>query len=96
MSGGGGPERWAKTLYNHPVSSAIGYFIVNLGDSSEVNGKESSGHLEHKLKMKVEGNGEAIKNRAVSEPIDIGWACGAFKATHYEPAGGPYPESRSN
>ena len=53
MSGGEEAERWAKTLYNRPVSSVIDYFIINLRDSSEVNDKESSGHLKHKLKMKV-------------------------------------------
>ena len=63
-------ERWEKTLRNHPVSSAIDYFIINLRGSSEVNGKESSGHSEHKLEIKVEENEEAIKNRVFSEPID--------------------------
>ena len=24
-------KRWAKTLYNRPVSSAIDYFVVSLG-----------------------------------------------------------------
>lgn len=81
--------RREKTFHNHPVSSAIDYFIVNLRDSSEVNDKESSGHLEHKLKIKVGGNEEAIKNRAVSEPIDIEWMFETFKSRHYEPAGRP-------
>ena len=31
--GGKKLEDGAKTLYNHPVSSAIGYFMVNLGAS---------------------------------------------------------------
>ena len=68
---GGEAKRWANTLYNRPVSSAIDYFIVNLRDSSDVNDKEPSGHLEHKLKMKVEENEGDIKNMVVFEPIDV-------------------------
>ena len=82
-------RRRAKTLHNHPVSSSIDYFIINLRDSSDVNDKESSGHLEHKLRMKVGENEEDIKNRVVSEPIEIEWAFKTFKARHYEPSGKP-------
>ena len=48
-----GAARWTKTLYNHPVSSAIDYFIVNLKESADVMDKESGGHLKHKLRIKV-------------------------------------------
>ena len=89
MSGGEEAERWAKTLYNRPVSSAIGYFIVNLRDSSEVNDKESSGNLKHTLKMKVAENEGDIKNMVVSEPIDMERASETFKARRYEPDGQP-------
>ena len=87
--GGGEAKRWAKTSHNHPVRSAIDYFIIYLGESSEVRDKESRGHLKHTLKIKVEGNAEAIKNRVVCEPIDIEWTFETFKARHYEPAGRP-------
>ena len=46
-------ERWAKTLYGHPVSSSVDYFIINLGDIAELNDKESIGHLGRKPKIKV-------------------------------------------
>ena len=43
-------KRRAKTLYNHPVSSVIDYFIVNIGSSSDRIDTESGGRLEYKPK----------------------------------------------
>ena len=42
---GEGAKRWAKTLYNHPVSSAIDYFMVNLGGDLNRVDSESGGRL---------------------------------------------------
>ena len=36
-------KRWAKTLYNRPVSSAIDYFAVNLGGGLKRVDSESGG-----------------------------------------------------
>ena len=36
-------ERWTKTQYNRPVSSAIDYFMVNLGASLNQVDSESGG-----------------------------------------------------
>ena len=84
--------RWAKPLYNRPVSSEIDYVIINLRESSEITDKESSGHLEHKLQIKGgENEAEAIKNRVVSEPINIEWAFDIFNAMHHEPEGAHIP-----
>ena len=82
-------KRWEKTLHNDPVSSGIEYSIVNLRESSEITDNESGGHLKHKQKIKVGENEEAIKNRVVSEPINIEWMFVIFKARHHEPAGKP-------
>ena len=39
-------RRWDKTLYNHPVSSVIDYFVVNLSGSTNRVDSESGGELE--------------------------------------------------
>ena len=82
-------KRWTRTLYNHPVSSAIDYFVINLMGSSDIIDRESSGHVQHKLKIKVGDNEEAIRNGAELDPIDIEWTFRIFKARRQEPAGQP-------
>ena len=51
---GKGAERWAKTLYSRPISSAIDYFVVNLGDSLGRADNESGGRLKYKSKSRIE------------------------------------------
>ena len=87
---GKGAKRWTRALYNHPIRSVIDYYIINLKESSDVMDKESSGHVKHKLRIKVGGNGSAIKNRVEFEPVDIEWMCRIFNARHQERAGDPY------
>ena len=58
----GGAKRRAKTLYNHPVSSVVDNFVVNLGGSVNRIHSESGGRLEYKLNAKVGGIEEAVKN----------------------------------
>ena len=82
-------KMWEKTLYNHPVSSVIDYFILNLRESSDIMDRKSSGHLERKLKIKVGENEESVKNRVEFGPINVAWACAIFRARHYEPVGRP-------
>ena len=53
---GGEAKRWAKTLYNHPVSDVIDYFAVNLGAGANRVDIESGGRLKYKLKAKVGEN----------------------------------------
>ena len=82
-------KRRTEALYNRPVSSVIDYFIVNLKAIPEITDKESSGHSEHKLKIKVGENEESVKNRVEFGPINVAWACAIFRARHYEPVGRP-------
>ena len=86
---GADARRRTRALYNHPVGSAIDYFVINLKDSPDSIDRGTSGHLRHKLKIKVGGNEEAIKNRAVSELIDLEWMFKILKDRHQEPAGRP-------
>ena len=89
VSGGEEAKRWTRALYNHPVSSAIDYFIIHLAESLDVMDKESSGHLKHKLRIKVGRNEEAIRNRVEFGPVDTEWMFRIFKARHHEPSGKP-------
>ena len=49
-------KRRAEMLYNRPISLSIIYFIVNLIDSVDLTDKVESGHLKHKLALKVNSN----------------------------------------
>ena len=82
-------KRRTEALYNRPVSSVIDYFIVNLKAIPEITDKESIGHSEHKLRIKVEENDESINNRVEFGPISAEWTFDIFRARHYEPAGNP-------
>ena len=87
--GGEELKRWAKTLYNHPISSVIDYFVVNLKASADRVDNESGGRLHYKLRDKVEQNEEEIKNGIVYEPITTEWMFSALKVKHREPSGKP-------
>ena len=67
-------------LYNRAVSSAIDCFIINLKESTDTMDKEASGHLEHKLRSKVKGNEEDIKNGVEFGPIEYEWMFGVSKS----------------
>ena len=82
-------RRWAKTLYNHPISSVIDYFVVNFIASTNRIDNESGGRLKYKLRAKVEQNEEEIKNGSVFESITTEWMFSTLKARHYEPSGQP-------
>ena len=86
---GDGAKIWTMMLYNRPVSSAIDCFIINLKDSSDTIDKEASGHLDHKLKTKVEDNEKDMQNGVEFGPIEYEWLFGVFKARYQEPAGAP-------
>ena len=81
--------RWVRTSYNHPVSAAIDYFIVNLKKSSDITDRESIGHLGRKLGIKVEDSEEDIKSGVEFGPIDYEWVFKVFKGRCQEPAGRP-------
>ena len=86
----GEAKRWAKTLYNHPISDVIDYSVVNLGAGANRVGSESGGgRLKYKLKAKVAENEEAIKNGIEFGPITNEWVFPTLRAGHYEPAGKP-------
>ena len=52
-------KRWKRALYNHPVSSVVDYFVINLKGSSDIIDNAPSGHLERKLEIKANGGEEA-------------------------------------
>ena len=68
--GGGDAKRWPRMLYNRPKSLAIDFFIINLKDIGVLSDIEASGHLEHKLKSKVNENEESLKKGVDFEHID--------------------------
>ena len=86
---GGEARRWAKTLYNRPVSSVIDYLMVNLLASANRVDSESAGRLKYKLRAKIEQNEEAIKNGSEFEPIAAEWMFATLKSKHYAPSGQP-------
>ena len=82
-----GAKRRPETLYNHPVSSDVRYFIVNLRSSSERTDKEQSGNLRHNLKIKVDGGGESVNNKAGFSPVSGESVLYISRSRSYEPAG---------
>ena len=83
-------------LHNHPVSSAIDCFIVNLKDSPDTIDKEAIGHLDHKLKTKVKDNEESMKNGVAFGPIEYEWAFGVLRPDIKNRRGRPKLESLNN
>ena len=54
-------KRWAKMLYNHPISVGVYYFINNLkDDKGSLMDKNAVGFLKRKLESKVEENEKSI------------------------------------
>ena len=81
-------ERWAMTLYNHPVSSGVDYFANNLNghETSEID-VGAGGFLKNKAKSKIGESGEAILKVEAYDQISYEWALKVLRGMCREPEG---------
>ena len=82
-------QRWARMLYNRPISLGVDYFINDLKGFASKTDLMAGGSTKHKLQAITDDNEEATKKGDVYEPIDYVWVFKILKSKYQGPVGAP-------
>ena len=80
-------RRWKNLLYNHPVSSAIEYFINNLQSSGKILDKGAGGFSKFNFREKMEENEKLLAEEESYEKIGYDWMFRILKDKYKEKPG---------